>query len=114
MKREIVHAGELERRITIEQYTTTRDLMGEEVKTWVVWRTNIPAQKIHQDTKKEEEDYRKNILVAEGVIQWRIRNIGTPTTLMRIIDEYNNIYDIMRIDELGRRAGWMLKSKIKE
>lgn len=104
----------LDRVITIESYTVTRDAMGQEVKSWTTWRTCY-AEKVEAiATYRKEEDYLKNQLVAEAAVAWKIRNIGTPTTLMRIIDDTGVVYDIERVDEIGRRLGWQLKSRRKE
>lgn len=104
----------LDRRVTIEDYTVTRDAMGEEVKTWFVWKTCY-AEKIEAlATYRKEEDISKNQLVSEAAIAWKIRNIGQPTAKMRLIDDLGAIYDIERIDELGRRDGWQLKTRRKE
>lgn len=104
----------LDRRITIEQYTVTLDSMGQEVKTWGLWKV-CHAEKIDAiATYRKEEDYLKNQLVAEAAVAWKIRNIGQPTTLMRIIDDIGTIYDIERVDEIGRRLGWQIKARRKE
>lgn len=104
----------LDRRITIESYTVTRDAMGEQVKTWALWK-ECYAEKVEAiATYRKEEDYMKNQLVAENAVVWKIRNIGTPTTLMRIIDDAGKIYDVERVDEIGRRNGWQIKTRIKE
>jgi head-tail adaptor len=104
----------LDRVITIEQYTVTPDAMGQEVKVWATWKTCY-AEKVEAiATYRKEEDYLKNQLVAEAAVAWKIRNIGVPTTLMRVIDDLGTIYDIERVDEIGRRQGWQLKTRRKE
>ena len=104
----------LDRLITIEQYTVTRDAIGQEVKTWIVWKENVWAAKEIKNLQKQEEGLSRNMLVSEGIIEWNIRNIGTPNPKMRIIDDTGQIYNIERIDEIGRREGWSLKARYKD
>lgn len=104
----------LDRIVTIEQYTVTRDAMGEQVKTWILWK-KCYAEKLEAVANyRKEEDYTKNQLVSENAAVWKVRNIGTPTTLMRLVDDTGKVYDIERVDEIGRRSGWQIKTRVKE
>ncbi len=104
----------IDRVITIEEPVITRDAMGEEVKTWTLWKTCY-AEKIDSVANyRKEEDYLKNQLIAVSAIVWKVRNIAKPSPLMRIIDDLGEIYDIERVDEIGRRQGWQLKTRKKQ
>ena len=104
----------LDRRIIIQDYTTTLDAMGEEVKQWATWK-QCWAEKVPSiATYRKEKDLNQNQLVAESAVSWRVRNIGIVTTLMRVIDDTGKIYDVERVDEIGRRDGWLIKTRVKE
>lgn len=111
-----VEAKHLDRIITIQRYTKQRDAYGEEIPTWADWRT-VRAGLQPEDVKKQEKDYYEEQLVAVSVTVYVTRFFvipNIPNTQMRVIDEYGRIYDVERVNEIGRRNGWEFKCRRKE
>ena len=103
---EHLRAGNLDRRITIENLTSTVDSHGGETQTWstlaAVWAEVIPLS-------GDEA-----IIAAQSIpgarIKFRIRWRSDVTETARVIYEGRN-YDIAYIAEIGRREGLELLGK---
>jgi len=98
-----VRAGDLDRRITIQQKAVGRNAVGEEVITWLpyaeVWAQKMPL--------RGQERYEAQQLNAEVSDKWRIRYTSGVVPKMRITYESQN-YDIQSVLEIGRREGMEL------
>jgi SPP1 family predicted phage head-tail adaptor len=95
-------AGALDRRITIEQLTETRDGAGGVVPTWdavcVIWAQRTPVT--------AREKFAAQQLAADADTRYRIRDPGfevSPKT-HRVKDGLR-VYDIRGVLEVGRREG---------
>lgn len=80
----IDQAGQLDRRITIQSFTTTTDAFGEVVKSFTTL-ANVWA-KVHEKSGKEGEDGQQ--IVASRVVEFYIRYRSDINEQMRI--QYNN------------------------
>lgn len=94
-------SGRLDRRITIEQYTVTRDSYGGEPKSWSTWAT-VWAEK---RDKKGREYLEQSGEHTERETVFKIRYQDGLSTDMRILCD-GRYYDIIGLAELGRREGW--------
>lgn len=102
--------GKLDRRITIEKRTLTKDTAGGIVETWAE-EFKLWAERID---KTGRESVVANADRADAAIDWRIRF----TPLLRGLDgssgyrvNYNGLrYNITHVAEEGRRDGMLLKT----
>jgi head-tail adaptor len=104
----------LDRLITIERFTATRDSYGEEVKTWVALDARRPA--LVQPLTGDERFTSDQFLARQQVtftIRWS-ENVADLSPLDRIIyppmEEGSpapvmQVYDIIDVQETGRREG---------
>jgi len=96
-------SGLLDKRIVIQSATLAQDTMGQMVPTWsthaTVWADLIPI--------KGDEVTEANRLTQKVDFRVRIRYLSTLTIDMRV--SYNSAYyDIVSINELGRKDGYEL------
>ena len=99
-------AGELDRRLTIEQYTEAQDAYGEAIKTWAVldtvWAQVLPL--------RGSERYVAQQVSGEAETRFRIRYRTDVTDKMRLYCE-NVYYNITAVLEIGRREGLEIMGK---
>ena len=104
-----MNAGELDRRVTLERYTTTRDSWNNPSKTWetlaVVWA-------MKQD-RTEVERTELNQIVALNRTLFKIRHRTDVDATMRV-DYDGQKYYITGVKELGRVEGLQLTTEFRE
>lgn len=98
--------GNLDRYIIIQNYTTSKDLYGEPIKTWSNYKS-VWAEKI-QDAPGDESII-NNQKVGKENINWRIRYNTWITNKMRISYK-SEYYEIEGIQEEGRGRYCVLKT----
>ena len=95
-------SGKLDKRITVQQFTTTTNDFGEEEKAWATlvttWAQVLPL------TSKAKEILESSSITAFDYLSFRIRHRSDLRRDHRIMYE-NNVYDIEAIVELGRKEG---------
>jgi len=95
-----MRAGQLDRRITIEQNTPGHDAAGAPTESWAtlatVWAEVRPAA--------GREFFDAQQIVAEAKVVFRIRYRSDVDHKMRV-SYAGNLYDIHGIAELGRQEG---------
>ena len=100
-----MRAGDLDRRITIEQSTDTADSFGTPVPGWseldVVWA------KVRRRFGRE---FLEGGVQAEADIVFTIRYRSDVTHAMRVVYDADN-YDIVSIIEVGRQEGLEIAAK---
>ena len=108
----VLKAGELDRRISIEQNTPTRDAHGEPIASWsrigrVRWaryRPLLGAERFGGDQFIAQEQ-------VEFLVRWSLDLAAlspTDRVVFTVTDdtpEAQTIYDIMAVHEVGRREG---------
>lgn len=101
-----MRAGELDRRVTIEQPTETRDSYGEPVTTWselaTVWAS--------REDMRGQERFTAQQVHSELTTVFRMRYRDDVTTKMRL-KENGVIFDIEEVVETGRREGLEITTK---
>lgn len=102
-----MRAGELDRRIVIEDLTDGKDDYGGKTEIWsnfaTVWAKKIPMR---------GREYQAPAQVgAEVDTIFRIRWLAGVTTRMRINDD-GQYYDIQYLAELGRREGLDILARV--
>lgn len=104
-------AGTLDRKVTIQSYTTTQDSFGQEVKTWIDAYTNIPARIA---PKKGDEDVEGKQVVSTTQIELQTRFMAVdPSATMRIF--YNaKYYNVLSVEEINRREGWVWRCELRD
>lgn len=102
-----MQAGKLDRRVTIESYSTTRDANGGEVRSWstlaTVWANKHDMTGFERGVSNQEA-------LAEVETTWLIRYRSDVTAKMRLYDGVS-YYNIEGIAEIGRKWGLQLKCK---
>ena len=103
--------GKLDRRITIQTRSTSVDSYGTPIETWgdtvTVWAG------IEYPKTGSGEQYFDNVPIATTTVVFTIRNRAVDPATNRI--EYgNDIYDIERIGEIGRRNFTTITAKLRE
>lgn len=101
--------GDLDKRVSIQMKTETKDGYGAPIETWAtvatVWARWIPL--------KASERFSASQTIAEVDGEWRIRyrrNINAGNT--RIVDGMGTIYDIQPSIEMGRREWLRIYAKV--
>lgn len=123
MRQRKMHAGSLDRRIQIQRRTITRSESGGEVETWADTVTNLPAEYVPMGVEGGGERYTGEQWVARGQVTWNVRYQQALADLQpmdRVIypagsdnvqsPQFNHIYDIMDVQEIGRREGLAIKT----
>lgn len=96
-------AGILDKRVVIQQRTDTQDTNGQLVPSWSTWNTVWSAWYPIKGT----EQFEANRLTQKVDFRVRMRYISGIDHTMRI--SYNsNYYNIISINELGRKGGYEL------
>ncbi|UZS00264.1 phage head closure protein [Chondrinema litorale] len=99
----MVDAAKLDRQIVIESASSTQDDYGQNTpQTWSTFAT-VWAGKNKDIRTRNKETFQANQLVAERQDYFEIRYLSGIDEAMRIVDENSKIYDIISIEELGRR-----------
>ena len=102
--------GKLDRRITIQSLTQgSGSPYGEPTQTWTTWAT-VWAN-VYSGGGREFEAARQ--ITAEIDTQFQVRWIDGLTPTMRILYE-GRTYDILRIQEVGRRERWNIWTKARQ
>jgi len=98
-----MNPGILDRRVTLQSLSVTRDSFGGQVETWAdvvtVWASVKPL--------RGDEVYDATGKIAQRAVEIKIRYREDVTTLLRLQYEAAN-YDITDVSELGRRDGLKL------
>lgn len=101
-----MNIGKLDRKIVIEQSTSTRNDHGEDVYVWTVFLTLFASVK--KAGGKENSEGGKD--TATNRKKFKVRFFPSITEKMRI--DYNgDKYDIEEIQELGREGLWITATK---
>lgn len=91
-------AGQFDRRITIEQPTETRDLVGDPITAWSEFATRW-ARKID---RRGTERFQAERETAEREVLFEIRYLAGVNETMRILFD-GDTYDIEEVLEVRRR-----------
>lgn len=105
-----MNAGYLDRKVVIEQQSTTRDDFGGENITWETYVTIWAGIKYMRTTEGTESEQ----TVANRVIEFTIRSQDAPLVdeTMRISYD-SNIYEIEGVLKFGRNDKTILRTKQK-
>lgn len=93
-------AGPLDRRVTIQRYTETRDEFNEPIMTWADLAT-VSARVVQQSGR---EFLSADQTQAERRVLFRLRWIDGVTVLDRV-SYTGRLHNIQDVKELGRREG---------
>ena len=99
----------LDRRITIQVKTTTRDDAGGEVTTWAD-ALRVCAAKADQGGR---EFRAAGTLLAETTTVFTIRHFRGLGALTHRISYDGTSYDILSVGEIGRRDGMIVQAKAR-
>ena len=103
-----MQAGKLDRRIAIQEATTSTDGDNQTVETWTEWASSW-AQFIPQaGTEELEGESVVPVQTARFVIRWR----SGVTTAMRVIHDGETYY-IRSVMEIGRRVGLDITAEVR-
>jgi SPP1 family predicted phage head-tail adaptor len=98
---EPTQAGELDRRITIEQPTFSQGSLGGKQQTWstfaTVWARYTPGA--------GREFFINNEMTAQNVATFRVRYLSGLTNAMRISFD-GQYWDIVNTNTIGTRKEW--------
>jgi SPP1 family predicted phage head-tail adaptor len=104
-----IDPGKLDRKITIQQRTTTRETDGSVAVAYSTFKT-VNAQKVQTGGG---EARRAGAVRADTTLILRIRYIAALTTQHRVLFESKH-YDITEISEEGRREFQLIQSRSVE
>lgn len=99
-----MRAGELDRKITIQQLAVTRSPLGDEVKAWStlasVWAKVMPV------SGREFANATVEQRLTEKTLRFRIRYLASARkdTKLQIVYD-SETFDVKHIAEIGRRVG---------
>ena len=107
-----MRAGELKKRITIEQPTGTADALGEPVQTWATWavlwaalQPLVGTERLQAAQVNANADVKVTIRYYLGLIPTVKMRIRYGTRMFQIvsvqnIDEHNREVDLLTIEQL--------------
>lgn len=100
-----MHFGKMDRRITIQEFTSARDAEGGVTKSWSTG-TQVWAQVVYE---RGNESLQHEHVNASARVTFTIRQHGgvTPDRTMRVAFNSTN-FNIEDIQEIGRGEGWVL------
>lgn len=104
-----MNAGELDRRIVVEQYTTTRDSWNHPTQTWTTLATVWANKHVKRSNERTEMEQTVNV----NLHTFRIRYRADVDTTMRIAHD-GRYYYIVGTKELGRKEGLELTTEQRE
>lgn len=107
-----MQAGRLDRRVTLERMAPRQSPSGAVTLTpeyvATVWAQKMP--------ERGSESFREQQVQGWSPVVWRIRHlgdgIGEPTVKWRLL-EGARVYDILAVQEIGRREGWELTTRAR-
>ena len=105
-----INAGELDRRLTIQQPVGTKDEFGQNTDAWENVHTNIPCGVVYI---KGGEVWETTQDVGNLTTDFKIRYFAGITPRMRILYE-GEYYDIKRVIEVTRRKGFVIQAQWKD
>lgn len=106
-----MRAGPLDRRITLERFTSTRDVYNEEVQTW----TTLATRSASFEPLSDGERFRASETAATASARFVIRHSTTVADLNpldRLVFE-GVTWQILRVKEIGRREGIEISATVR-
>jgi SPP1 family predicted phage head-tail adaptor len=96
-------AGRLDRRITIERYSSTINDLGEEVGTWAPLATVWAAKSDIRDSERFVAQQVNSTITTRFQIRWlsKIADVNAKDRL----SHGGRLYGIVAVKEIGRREG---------
>jgi head-tail adaptor len=105
-----MEAGKLDRLITIEQKSVTKDALGGEVITWTTYATAWAGYKGQRITEGVESDQ----VVASRIVEFTFRSLDAPAVDESMRISYDSgIYEIEGIKIIGRQETTQAFTKLK-
>lgn len=101
-----MNAGMMDRRITVQTYSTSNNDWNHPVKTW----SDLTSVWASKTDKRETEVNELNQTVAITRSIFTIRHLANLSTTARIVYDGDN-YEILGIKELGRREGMQITTE---
>lgn len=98
-----MQAGNYNKKITLEQYTETRDEYGGVIETWAVAKTMFANMRVRSAREVFQSDQLQNYKTAV----FTIRYTSGIDEQMRVVCE-GKTYKIEGIQEIGRRKGFQI------
>jgi head-tail adaptor len=114
----VINAGRLDRRVKLQRLTESQSESGAVEYTprliATVWAEKVPEG----GSEAFREAFREEQLQGWSRVTWRIRwvqddfDLSEPTVKWRLV-EGTRIYDILAVQEIGRRWGWELVTRAR-
>jgi len=105
--------GELDRRIIIESFTTTRAANGGVIESWSTFATVWAKKEFFNTPTMDNEKFEANRNTATSKVQYTIRYLSGVTKKMRVNDS-SEYFDITAINKPGRKRWMLLEAESKE
>lgn len=100
-----IQAGRLNRRITLQTATRTKDEdTGEELVDWTVRPVRLPAEWLPGGTREAFQAQQRLAAYIDGVFRIRYRERPSPENNRIVFD--GRTYDLQPPIEIGLREGW--------
>lgn len=109
--------GLYNRRVTLQKPANGRGAFNEPQTVLVPVVANLPAFKSKEPTGGKEGLELDKALRSEIDQEWKVRYFGSemPKSNWVLIDEYGIRYQVISpATEIGKRQGWVLKTKVVE
>ena len=105
-----MNIGRLDRRLTLQTLGVTRDEWNHPTETWTdlatVWATKTP--------RRAGEPTEERQVVALNVVDWFIRHRTDVDATMRVKDADAKVYQVVAVQEVGRKQGLKLTTELRE
>lgn len=107
-----MRSGKLDRRVRIEQLSTTKNGVGEEIQTWselsTIWAERSP-QGVVQKFNTQQQYAEVDAVFKTRWYPWS----DTLDPIKHRLKYRDRIYDIQGTEEIGRRDGLMILTKAR-
>ena len=109
---DLIKSNRMDRRITIESFTTTTNSFNEQVKSWSAFATVWAEFK----PRRMSEAFEAARTVATRQAMFTIRWLSGLNETMRIVFDDgagSKNWDIVSLDQIGRREGWRIIAEVE-
>ena len=106
-----MQAGRLDRRISIERNTPTRNDLNEDIPSWSVLATVWASKEDVRDTERQRAAESGQVITTRWQIRWS-SDVASVDGRDRVVHG-DRVYQIQGVKEIGRREGLELTTSAR-
>lgn len=105
-----MNIGRMDRRITLQSLSVTRDEWNHPAETW----TNLATIWATKTSRRSTDPTEAKQVVALNVVDWYVRHRTDVKADMRLTDADGLIYYITGVEEVGRKQGLKIITELRD